>query len=314
MKGLEISKGYYLEYGAPMIREKFPEYESRLAVGLVGAGSECFGYDDELSRDHDFEPGFCIFVPDDLARDRKLMFELERAYAYLPKEYAGVKRQPLKPVGGNRHGVIVTGDFYEARIGRRSCFDNMVDLLRIPDHYLAEATNGEVFRDDEGEFSRVRSSLAVIPEDVRLKKLAGRLLLAAQSGQYNYSRCVKHGETAAAQLALAEFARHIITSMLLLERRYAPYYKWLFRALEDSPRFRAQSVPLEFLLSTSNDGDLPSLKQQVVEDVCSSVISELRSQRLASSDSSYLETYAYSVNDLVADPVIRGLNVLFAAE
>ena len=53
MKGLELAKAYYEEYGRPMIREKFPDYEGRIAVGLAGEGSECFGYDDEISRDHD---------------------------------------------------------------------------------------------------------------------------------------------------------------------------------------------------------------------------------------------------------------------
>ena len=57
MKGLELAKAYYEEYGRPMIREKFPDYEGRIAVGLAGEGSECFGYDDEISRDHDFEAG-----------------------------------------------------------------------------------------------------------------------------------------------------------------------------------------------------------------------------------------------------------------
>ena len=80
MKGLELSERFYLEYGAPMIHEKFPELEGLIAVGLAGSGSECFGYDDEISRDHDFEAGFCMFLPDESIIDRKAEFELERAY------------------------------------------------------------------------------------------------------------------------------------------------------------------------------------------------------------------------------------------
>ena len=63
MKGLELSKKYYLEYGLPMLERDFAQYLPFLAIGLVGSGSECLGYDDEISTDHDFEPGFCIFYP-----------------------------------------------------------------------------------------------------------------------------------------------------------------------------------------------------------------------------------------------------------
>ena len=62
MKGIELSKKFYNEYGAPMIKSEFPELEGVIAVGLVGAGSECFGFDDKVSRDHDFGPGFCMWL------------------------------------------------------------------------------------------------------------------------------------------------------------------------------------------------------------------------------------------------------------
>ena len=61
MKGLDISRKYFEEYGLPMLREQFPAWADRVAAGLIGSGSECFGFDDEVSRDHDFEAGFCLF-------------------------------------------------------------------------------------------------------------------------------------------------------------------------------------------------------------------------------------------------------------
>jgi hypothetical protein len=54
MNGLQLAEQYFNRFGAPMIEEKFPEYRSRIAAGLVGDGSECFGFDDEISRDHDW--------------------------------------------------------------------------------------------------------------------------------------------------------------------------------------------------------------------------------------------------------------------
>ena len=64
MQGMELSKKYFEEFGRSMLEENFKDILPYLAVGLTGSGSECFGYDDEKSQDHDFEPGFCIFIPD----------------------------------------------------------------------------------------------------------------------------------------------------------------------------------------------------------------------------------------------------------
>ena len=98
MKGIEISKAYFEEYGKPMLETDFSEALPYLCVGLVGSGSECFGFDDEVSRDHDFEPGFCIFIPGEDVLDRRTEFLLERAYAKLPKEFMGLKRGLVSPV------------------------------------------------------------------------------------------------------------------------------------------------------------------------------------------------------------------------
>ena len=89
MGGLELSRSFYYEYGKPMLENEFGQYIDRIAVGLVGHGSECFGYDDEISTDHDFEPGFCIWLTDE--DEREFGFKLFRAYSKLPTEYKGIK-------------------------------------------------------------------------------------------------------------------------------------------------------------------------------------------------------------------------------
>ena len=57
---IDNSRRFYDKHVEPMIRSKFREYESRIAVGLAGEGSDCFGYDDFISRDHDFGTGVCL--------------------------------------------------------------------------------------------------------------------------------------------------------------------------------------------------------------------------------------------------------------
>ena len=62
MNGIELAESFYLTYGRDLIAATVPDAVGRIAVGISGQGSECFGYDDELSRDHDYEPGFSIWL------------------------------------------------------------------------------------------------------------------------------------------------------------------------------------------------------------------------------------------------------------
>ena len=312
LKGIELSERFYLEYGEPMMRESFGELLSLVAIGLAGSGSECFGYDDEIFEDHDFEPGFCIFLPDEETVDRRSAFLLERAYSKLPKEFLGYKRTPINPVGGNRHGVIRMSEFFEAKTGTPDGALELLDWFYVPEQALAEATNGKVFFDGLGRFTAIRERLAYMPDDVRLKKLAGELLTMAQSGQYNYPRCIARGETGAAQLALAEFVRSAIHAAFLLNKRYQPYYKWSFRALRELPELAELSAPLEYLISSGNGEDEAMKKQNVVKDVCQKMIAELRRQSLTDAEIAELEAHAYRVNDRVANSDIRNKHILYA--
>ncbi len=312
MKGLELSERFYNEFGAPMIHERFPEIENMIAVGLCGSGSECFGFDDEISTDHDFEPGFCMFIPDEEIIDRHSAFLLEKAYNSLPKEYMGFKRNNINPVGGKRTGVIRIGDFFESKTGSRSGILSARDWFSIPEYSLAEAVNGKIFRDDLGMLSEIRLHLSKIPENIRLKKLAGNLLLMGQAGQYNYSRCLLHGEKGAAQLAAFEFAKSSLNCIFLLNNEYMPYYKWCFRALEKLHRLSSLSPDLEYLISSGNNETESKKKGEIIEKICSDIISETTNQGLSDFNGISVEGHAYSVNSKITDPEIRNLHILFA--
>lgn len=313
MKGLELSKAYYETYGRPMLEKDFADILPLIAVGFVGSGSEHYGFDDETSQDHDFEPGFCIFLPGEDVVDRRREFQLERAYAKLPREFMGYHRQPMSPVGGNRNGVIRTADFYRKAVGSSDGTLSVDAWLHIPDYALAEATNGVIFYDEYGEFSSIRSYLMQMPEDIRLKRLAGNLLLMGQSGQYNFLRCIKHREPEAAQLALTEFVQAALKTVFLMNDRYLPYYKWSFRALRQMDDLKDLADDLSLLLQGDNrDSDTVRRKYELVEQIAGSVIAGLNGQNITSAICGDLEKHAYSVNDRIADSHIRNLHILEA--
>ena len=310
MNGLALSRAFFEECGRPMLERDFPQLLSYLAAGLFGSGSECLGYDDDCSQDHDFEPGFCLFLPDENTVDRRSAFLLERAYAKLPRSFRGFTRPVMLPVGGARHGVLRTAEFFLKTVGTEDGSLSTEQWLTLPEQALLEATNGELFFDSLGEVSRIRQSLRYFPEDVRRKRLAGRLLLMAQAGQYNFDRCLRHGEPAAAQLAANEFVNSALAVIFLLNRRYRPYYKWSFRALRALPELNGLSVPLEAILC---GGPSPAEEtKRGIGQVASAVTAALRAQDLTQVPGDDLERHAYAVNDRIADPGVRNLHILAA--
>ena len=311
MKGMELARAYWEEYGRPMIREQFPEYEGVMAVGLTGSGSECYGFDDETSRDHDFEPGFCVFLPGEDVVDRRTAFLMERAYAKLPGEFRGFSRQKMGPVGGHRHGIFRMAEYFTEKIGCPVEEMTGETWLRTPEYAFAEAVNGEIFQDGPGIMTEARETLSRIPEDVRRKRLAGRLLIMAQSGQYNYRRTLAHGETGAAQLAAGEFVRSAMSAWFLLAGKWMPYYKWSFRALRELPGGEDLARSLEWLITTENGEGLAEDKYYAMEGIAAEVIERLQEQGLTEAVCGDLEKHAYSVNDGIRDGEIRNLHILY---
>ncbi len=312
MKGLELCREYFENYGRTML-EEFPEIKDRIAVGLAGEGSECLGFDDELSRDHDFEPGFCLWLTKE--DERAYGFKLSRAYAKLPKEFKGFRRQMMSPLGGDRHGVLIIDDFYNKFLGSTHAPETVREWLYTPEHYFLTASDGEVWEDKLGVFSAVRETLLRgFPEDVRKKKLAARAAMMAQAGQYNFARCIDRKENGAAQFAVFDFVKNAIGTVYLLNNRYTPYYKWAFRGMRDLPLLSSLEEPLTFLLETGNSPAEASGKREMIEDIAAVIIAEYRAQGLSDATCNNLSTHANSITDKIKDVSVRSLHLMDGAD
>ena len=310
MKGLDLAEAYFRECGLPMLERDFPALLPHIAVGLLGSGSECFGYDDDLSADHDFEPGFVILLPSEEVVDRRTAFLLERAYAALPQEFMGYRRAPIPPVGGSRHGVLRLSEFLTEHTGLSDGRPRGREWFLIPEQSLAEVTNGRLFHDGWGALSSVRRYLSYFPEDIRRKKLAGQLVLMGQAGLYNYGRMLARGDTAAAQLAVVAFSEAALSSVFHLNATYRPYSKWCFRALRSLPILGDRAEALLYLLSSGNTEEAAD-KASLIRALTDAVVEAARGQGLTDYRGDEAEGHADAVNRGIKDGDLRTLPLLY---
>lgn len=112
--------------------------------------------------------------------------------------------------------------------------------------------------------------------------------------------------------AAAQFTEAALKCAFLLENRYAPYYKWTFRALSSLPTFAVLGDALSSLLFGEDTKEAARRKTDTVESVCAYMISVLQDQGLTEATCLDLEKHAYSVNDGIADGDLRNLHILAA--
>ncbi len=268
--GIDLCRRYYEEYGRPMIAGKFQAYESRIAVGLVGKGSDCFGFDDVLSQDHDFGPRFVMWVTKKVYDE--IGEELQEAYDKLPSQFLGIDRIETFH-GKDRSGVMIIEEFYKSLLGfdlagmlahnnedtasGKENLDTIKCWLSVQEYALAAAVNGEVFRDDEGIFTQYRNLLsAYYPKAVWYRKAAQTCALFSQSGQYNLPRMRRRGQLVAAELAKAECAKQAMKLYYLLNRKYAPHDKWLYRGMPENAQMTLGEEGME-------NADVPKLVEKL---------------------------------------------------
>lgn len=307
--GLEMSKMYYRDWGKHIFEDKFPNHIKYMAVGLVGEGSECFGFDDETSESHDYGPGFCIWLPHDIYSEAGK--KMQEVYESLPKEYMG-RRRVETAEGAGRVGVFSIDNFYKKYIGSVKAPKDMISWLLIPETSLATVTNGQVFFDNYGEFSKIRNELLnFYPRDVFLKKLAAKMAMMSQGGQYNYERSIKRGDYGAAYLSCTEFVKNAISLAYLMNQKYMPFYKWMFKGMEEFSVLKDMKKMLIDLISQPDTRDKSSWKINKIEEISILVRDELEHQGLITGKDSFLNLHCMEVMSRISDSTIRSLPVMF---
>jgi hypothetical protein len=207
MNGIELARRFYERDVAPALAG-VPH-----AAALLGAGSEVLGFDDAVSTDHDFGPRVQIFLAD-------------------PGSFAA-------------EGVhtATVASFFAARLGVDPGLGlGVADWLLTPTQILASLTGGAVFHDPDGQLGRYRRALRWYPGDVWRYALAAGWLKVSQEEPF-LARTGATGDDLGSRLLAARLARELVRLAFLVQRRWAPYAKWLGRGFTRLP-LAARLAPL----------------------------------------------------------------------
>lgn len=292
ISGLDLCRRYYETYVKPLLEEQFPDFTDKIAVGLVGEGSDCFGFDDAFSRDHDWGPDVCMWVTDETYA--QIGEALQQAYEKLPDEFMGYRRSH-SAMGQGRRGVMTISSFYK-RLLKTTDYDE-IDWQQVSDASLAAAVNGEVFRDAEGIFSAFRAKLQQgYPEQIRFLKIAESGARFSQTGQYNYFRMQKRGDMLTARMMLSDCMKEAMKLQHYIEGNYPPHDKWLYRSMQNSVRGRKLAELLANMRELPAQGAYgekwsESDDMEVIEQTAAFLVTELYEENFISDSDTYLDVH-----------------------
>lgn len=306
IKGLSLCEKYFEAFALPIIENNFSHILEHIAIGMFGEGSECLELDDDISKDHDFGPGFIVVCDDSVSEDD--YNELIKMYNNLPKTYMGVTRiETLE--GRGRVGVIK----YKELLLRKIHIDHLPksneEWASIKDEDLILLTNGKLFLDKSGMLSSTRTYLKTSqPYYVYFNKLAYNVELMAKHGQYAFKRALDRDDHIAALISKTEFIKAFLRFVHLVCHECAPYDKWLSASCRRLVTNKREGA---LLLQQEIDSCIAIAKKEIsqsdVEDIkliCNKVNELLVNMGICNSSEDYLQIKAYELKSLANDTVI----------
>lgn len=236
--GLKLCELFYQNRVRPILNKEFPNL--RYSAAVIGGGSEVLEFDTAISRDHHWGPRVLLFLtPQDYS---KLKHKIHQSLSNnLPYEFMGYSTSFSKPQpngvrlpvrierGPVNHMVQIftLKSFFEARLN----FDpakkiEVTDWLTFPQQRLLEVVSGKVYHDGLGELQTIRAKLEFYPKDVWLYLLAAQWTKISQEEAF-VGRTGHVGDELGSQVVAARLVREIMKLAFLMEKKYAPYSKWL---------------------------------------------------------------------------------------
>lgn len=240
IQGLELNRLFYEEVVRPLLAERFSSVA--YSAALIGYGSDVLGYDTVISADHEWGPRLLLFLgTEDLAALGKAIDEMFRrelpstfrgysTHFTAPDRAGGGVRQMAPVESGEVHHhihLLTVEDFLAWELGIASADAlSTRDWLTFPEQKLLEVTAGVVYFDGLGRLVPLRHIFAYFPHDIWLYRLSAQWQRISQEEAF-VGRTGDVGDELGSRIVAARLARDLMRLCFLLERRYAPYSKWL---------------------------------------------------------------------------------------
>lgn len=232
--GLQLCEQFYREAVRPIIERHFPGL--RYSAARMDYGSDVFGFDTELSRDHAWAPQVTLYLEaQDLAALREQIDS--RLQAELPRIFKGYSTMGTVEHIWRMHAEPLDTDHHKVRLESLDSFF-LPDLLGSPTRQLTAAdwlsitaqklrvySSGKVFHDGLQSLSPLKERLAWYPEDVWLQIMAVQWERIGEREAFP-GRCVHVGDLQGAAWNVDWITRELATICFLMERQYPPYSKW----------------------------------------------------------------------------------------
>jgi hypothetical protein len=281
MKGLEITRRYFLEWALPYLSNNHGELVQRIAAGMI-SGSDSIGADDKISRDHNWGPGFSVWLTakDFNASGAALALDLHRA---VPDTFEGFE---IAACFGSKAQSIRVGSMEEFFIEETGGHSHMPTDVKTwnptprDESHLYFLKHGHVFHDPLGEFSRRRKALCTWPRYTLLRGISNAAWQLWHYGEYNFDRVAQRGDPLAILFCKAEFIHHAMRLCFYLEEDFVPYWKWTsycFRRLEGI-------APIADMLDQFHEATEPALQKQQIESLCAALCSRVIEKGYLNSD------------------------------
>jgi hypothetical protein len=256
--GLELSRAFYDEVVRPLLGDR------QHASARIGEGSDVLGFDTERSTDHGWGPRLEVFVEEaDVGAVRSLIDrELPATFRGWPTRFG------WDEVAVSHHVSVATlDDWLEANLGFGAADGiGSIDWLSTPQQLLLQVTGGAVFHDGLGRLEPAREALGWYPDDVWLWLLACQWRRLDQEEPF-VGRTAEVGDDLGSRLIAARLVRDLMRLCFLIERRYAPYSKWLgtaFGRLDASAEVGPE-------LGRALDADAYPAREGALADACEAV-------------------------------------------